>query len=360
MTLLQYIEKYGEFTFSEKEFNEVDNVIFSVLTYINFEEIISKNKKNKKKLNQAATEYFNKYTKKHSKYKVCATRNAIKVLKAIKDKKRYKDLLLYNYRYIGSEDEQFSAITIKLYSNTIYISFEGTDELLSGWEEDAKMTYMFPVEAQKNAIKYLNEYSNTKDKIIVGGHSKGGNLALVASMYCTSNIQDRILNVYNNDGPGLRLKQIDSVKYKKIHDKLIHLIPNYSIVGLMLTHKKYTVIEGSKKNMLAHNPITWVVDDNSFKRVILSKFSTVLDKGITRWIDKYDDDIRKEFIKSIFDVCRNMNVKSLEDIKKNKLLFIKLLRMVMKINPELKGFIKDLISIINKCSKEYSKDLSVK
>ena len=102
MTILDYIKKYGDYTFLEKEFNEVDNVIFSVLTYVNFDSVISKNKKLKKTINAVANEYFLKHPKKENKKIISSKKNGLKILDAIKNKRRYKDLFLYNYLYIGS------------------------------------------------------------------------------------------------------------------------------------------------------------------------------------------------------------------------------------------------------------------
>ena len=39
MTLFDYIDKYGDYTFYEKSINEVDNIIFSFLSYVNFHNI---------------------------------------------------------------------------------------------------------------------------------------------------------------------------------------------------------------------------------------------------------------------------------------------------------------------------------
>lgn len=356
MTLIEYIKKYGEYSFLEKEFNEVDNIIFSSLTYINFSNIIKKGKRYKRKLNDVSKEYFKKYTKKENKKNLSNIRNAIKILKAMENTKRYGDTILYNYCYIGNESQQFSALTIKFLPNTLYISFEGTDGLLSGWEEDFKTTYMFPVEAQKNAIKYLNEYAFTKSNLIIGGHSKGGNLALVASMYCNKSINDRIINIYNNDGPGLRNEQIKSLKYKNIENKLVHFIPSYSVVGLLLRYTKKTVIKSSKKIYLAHNPFYWIVNENKLERDKLSKFSQILGTSITRWLNKYDDKTRELFIKTVFDICREHNIKDLIEIKRNRLLLVKIFSSLKNSDPLVKEIIKDLIVMINRCRDEYSKE----
>ena len=63
------------------------------------------------------------------------------------------------------------------------------------------------VPSQIDAVNYLNNIAaKYNSNIRVGGHSKGGNLAIYAATFCTREVQDRIINVYNNDGPGFSEK----------------------------------------------------------------------------------------------------------------------------------------------------------
>ena len=39
MSIFDYISKYGDYSFLDKGFNEVDNVILSVLSYVDFDGI---------------------------------------------------------------------------------------------------------------------------------------------------------------------------------------------------------------------------------------------------------------------------------------------------------------------------------
>ena len=57
-----YIEYYGDYTFREREFNEIDNIILSMLIYVNYTGIVSETKE-KKKLSDVAEEFYKKYTK---------------------------------------------------------------------------------------------------------------------------------------------------------------------------------------------------------------------------------------------------------------------------------------------------------
>ena len=40
MTLYEYIEKYGNMTFKEKAFNEIDNMVFSLIVYLDFNDLL--------------------------------------------------------------------------------------------------------------------------------------------------------------------------------------------------------------------------------------------------------------------------------------------------------------------------------
>ena len=228
-----YIEYYGDYTFEEKEFNEIDNAILSMLAYVEYNGIVSEGNEEKKSLGEISKEYFAKYTKEDIENHISGMRTAIELLKAVGDKKRFKDILAFNYLYSGTSESQFSACTFDLGNKTYYVAFEGTDSLISAWEEDCKMAYTFPVEAHKKAKKYLRKFTFKNVKLIVGGHSKGGNLALVGSMYTNFLVKSKIKRVYSNDGQGLRDEQLNSWRYKKLENKYIHIIPDSSIVGLL-------------------------------------------------------------------------------------------------------------------------------
>lgn len=355
MTLFDYVAYYGDYTFKDKMFNEIDNVIFSVLSYINFEDIVSSDDSLKITIKDAACKFFSKYSDKELKKNFPIVKSAIKLLKIVKDTKRFKDVYVFNYSYVGDDSSQFSAITFMLDFKTYYVSFEGTDHLVSGWEEDSKMAYKFPVNCQVLAKKYLDKHFTMKNvKLIVGGHSKGGNLALVASMYCNYFVNRKIIKIYSNDGQGLRRAQINSKFYEKVKDRFIHIIPNYSIVGLLLRHSdNYIVVKSSRKGIFSHNACTWQVDYDKFFKCELSRFSIVFEEGFSSWLDKYDDEKRRVFVKSVFKVLRDNNINDFTQIKIKKDFVIGIIKSSKEINPLVKEMLLDLIKILNKTNKEY-------
>ena len=344
MDIFGYADRFGKYTFEEISFNEVDNVIFSTLAYVNYDTILTKT--NAMRLEDVSNEYF--LNNKSNFFDIMAIRHAVKLLKKVSKTNRYKNIIMNNYEYIGTESSQFSAITFHINDKLCYVAFEGTDQLITGWKEDCKMAYQFPVEAHKYAIKYLNEnYTFFNKKIIVGGHSKGGNLALVSSMNANIFVRMKIKKIYNNDGQGLRESELCSNKYKRIKKKYIHIIPNYSVVGLLLRHyKDYKVIKSNKRGLTSHCTSYWMISDDHFINDELSNFSKMVEQGVEKWLDKYNYEQIEQFIDSVFKILEENNVTSLIQLKKEIKLIFKILKSTKNVDPIVSEMLKDLIDIL--------------
>lgn len=347
MSIFQYIRKYGKYKFFEKQFNEIDNVILSCLSYIDFEVF-------NRTLKEAGKIFFNKHSKKELRYSVSEEKNAIKLLRFCMKSERYKNILIKNYQRVYTDTTQFQAINFILKDNLAYISFSGTNHLISGWEEDYRMAYKYPVEAQRLAIHFLNKnFLFGKEKLIVGGHSKGGNLAITAAMYSFVTIRNKIINIYSNDGLGILKRQLDSKYYKRIEDKVIKLIPDYSIVGLLLYSNDYKVIKSINRNFFAHNPNGWIVNEDTFMDGDLSDFSKVISESISKWFNDYTLDEQEKFGKHIFDVFRKLEINSIKDIKKKKKLLFYMMIESKNVNYSVKKMSKQFIDTFKECYKEY-------
>ena len=356
MNLLSYVDKYGNCSFDEMEFNELDNAIFSSLSYIGLHGIVSSNWGDKVTIREAGDKFFILHPYK-VKY-VLAVKQAIKLLKYIKDTKRYGNLYLSNYVYEVSDEQQFSAVTIEINSRLVYVSFEGTDHLVSGWKEDFMMTYMFPVPSQQKAIDYVNKYFTfSRKKIILGGHSKGGNLALVSGMYANALVKNRIIKIYNNDGPGLLREQFDSREYASIKGKLVTILPGYSFVGILLYHAdNYIVVRTAKKGAAAHDLHTWVVSDKAFMRTELDSYNKALESEIINWLNKYTRDERKRFVFAMFDILKRAHVDSFLEIVNNKKIVLDLINESMELSDVDREMLKDFLGMLFNCFKDVKVD----
>lgn len=364
MNLFSFIDKYGGYTFDEEPFTEVDNIIMSMLSYLDLKKFVSSDRYNPKKISEVGDEFFLDYDKKVR--KVLAIRNAVKILKNIKDTKRYKDLLLYNYVYETNGESQFGAMSIEINKNLVYVSFEGTDHLIGGWKEDFMLSYMFPVLSQKRAINYVNKnFTFVNKKIILGGHSKGGNLALVAGMKANFIVKRKIINVYNNDGPGLLTEQFESKSYKSIYDRLITIVPNYSVVGLLMRHSdNIDVVRSFRRSIFSHDPVTWVVKDKKFERSFLNPFSIALDKDVDKWLLSYDMEERKMLVNTLFGIFDTLGINSLLDFVNNKKLIFKIINETKEFDEKtvimLKSFVRVIFKAFSYVTKEEIKSIFFK
>lgn len=344
MNLYEYIDNYGIYSFNEKPFNEVDSVMFSFLSYVNYDNIFQKDKI---RLKDVGRIHFGLHKKNEK--NILAVREATKLLNYMKDTKRYGNCYLYHYIYDANDEYQFSAISIEYLKNYVYISYEGTDQMISGWKEDFLLSINYPTRTHMKAIEYLNHfYSFSSKKLIIGGHSKGGNLALVASMNSNFLVRKKIKKVYNVDGPGLLKRQFESKKFNKILPIYSHIIPDDSVVGVLLHSKHYKVVDTEVTGVLAHDILYWKVKEDSFVPDKLSSFSKNLGKGLTNFAESYDNKSIRNLVQNFDKVCSRAKVSSLLDIKNHPRKMIDLIVECRSFDQESRNVLYDLLNIIIK------------
>jgi hypothetical protein len=349
-TLLDYVEENGTKSFKEKEYNELDSLVLGILSYLDLGGIVPKDHK-KITMEKAIEKFYKRYSN-NDVFKLHGTglRSAYNIICTIRKSIRYKDLLLYNYDYQSHDDLQFSAVCIDIDDKTTYISFEGTDDLVSGWREDCEAAYMFPTNSQELAIKYVNNHIQlfSNRSYILGGHSKGGNLALVAGMYSNILVRHKIKKIYSFDGPGLRNNELHTWNYRSIRKKFEHIIPDYSIIGLFMRNDgNYRVVKSSVKGLLAHDANNWVVENDHLVNAKLSKSSKKLDKHLKLWLDKYSLEEREFFVHEVFDIFDRLGIKNFVEVKANmgpKML--KILKERKNMDKKAKKMLGDLILAI--------------
>ena len=310
MNMFEYVKKYGSYTFEAEPFNEVDNVIFSQIPYLPLTGIVSGFGHRAITLEKAAKLLDKKLKKKQKVLTARLYKKIHKLLLLMATMPRYKDILLYNYIQVIEHDRQFGAITLKLSDNSIYVSYEGTDSSISGWYEDACMTYTFPVHAQELAVNYLRRTIRLLDnKVRIGGHSKGGNLAVYAALEAPFYIKNKIVKVYNNDGPGFFKELFDTKKYQKLLPRIQKIVPRESVVGMCLYNSEnITVIKSKSKRILQHDPFNWLVDETTFLNDTLSDFSKNVSFKTNSWLAKLNKEERQQCIEDLFDAFHSSEI----------------------------------------------------
>lgn len=302
---------WRDISFKKVKFNEIDNLILARLSYFPFDGVISKNEEIT--LKEA-----------YERTKVIGTTGRtlqaedIDLYPVLANSKRFGNCKLTNFiNKIEPEiEKQFSAITIILPDDTIYVSYRGTDNTIIGWKEDFNMSFSELVPSQIDSVKYLNEVSKKyKNKLRVGGHSKGGNLAVYAATFCEQEVKNQIIEVYNNDGPGFSDKVIDSNEYKYIIKKVHTYIPQTSIIGRLLKHKeKITIVKSVETGIMQHDLYSWQVMGDKFIRTEITNSSNFIDSTITNWLKEVSPKQREEFFDTLFDIFNATNVKTVDEL----------------------------------------------
>ena len=125
--------------------------------------------------------------------------------------------------------------------------------------------------------------------LYLGGHSKGGNLALYASYFSYKRVKNKIVNVFNFDGPGLNIKVNDEITKNKI----ITIVPSMSIFGMVFNNPLDTyIISSSTKGLLQHDLFSWIIDKNN--HFIFATYLSSTSKTLNIAISKYFKDLPKE------------------------------------------------------------------
>ncbi|MBE6155030.1 MAG: DUF2974 domain-containing protein [Firmicutes bacterium] len=340
MNIIDYIEKNKNKDFNEFKFTEVDNLIFTLIPYLDLTNIVPAFKNKKSTLSEVAKSIQSKA------YKGFFISNIYKMIQTMKDTKRYGNTLLYNYMNVVNDEMQFAAITMKLNDNSIYIVYAGTDTSIIGWEEDFKMAYMYPGKSQKYATIYLNKAINLFDKNIrVGGHSKGGNLAICAAMNTNFFNKRKIIHIYNNDGPGFLKEQVLSKAYKSIENKINMYIPEQSIIGLILYHTdNYNVVKSKNFSLLQHDSFNWLCDNDSFVKSKLSKRSKRIEAKLTEKIEQMQIEDRINLVNNLFKIFKDNNIKNIKEISVNNLFQI--IKNITSLDKETQNLLIEFILIL--------------
>ena len=175
----------------------------------------------------------------------------------------------YYVNIINEEEQtQFCAMTYVLEDKNIYLAYRGTDATIVGWKEDLNLAFSRPLNSQKLATEYMNQVAGyIAGEFYAGGHSKGGNLAVYAAMNCKEETREKLLRVFNHDGPGFRPEIRQQGHYEEIKDRIVKFIPRSSLVGTILEDQRdFEILESYGVGMLQHNAYSWKVEGNAFVR----------------------------------------------------------------------------------------------
>ena len=340
-------------TFEQAPFNEVDGLIFALLSYVDYKGIVPEwHFSEPISLQAAATCFFlrNPDPRKAS-MGLIIPKDILRLLKVVKETKRFRrvGMLAYTNMIDLEEQTQFSAVTFLLGGGESVVAFRGTDDTLVGWKEDFNMSFMDVVPAQRYAAEYLKTAAqHLEGNLYIAGHSKGGNLSVYSAVHVDAEIKKRILGVWNFDGPGFRDRILNDPSYLSVKPQIKTLLPQSSLVGMLLEHEEdYIVVKSRQKGFLQHNGLNWNVMGSGFVRVKnISAESRRTDKTLKKWVDGMTLEQREQLSEALYQILSSDNALTLTDLVsiKNRWL-IRGLKLDADVYRVLKQTLSDLVKV---------------
>ena len=315
-TVLDYLKKYGDCSFQDMPMTEVDSLALCQLSYLKFDGMVPG-------LRDGQPSVPLKSLVEHPDFEqLFADIRYEKVNRALfanmLEGKRFGGLKLNCYVNVIVQkwETQFSAVTFVLEDGTVYVAFRGTDESIVGWKEDFNMAFLSPVPGQELSVEYLNTVAcRIRDPFYMGGHSKGGNLAVYSAMNCEQEVRDRILKIYSMDGPGFRPEVLKEGKFDLIADRVVKILPHSSLVGMLFeSNMNFQVVESKTFGLLQHDPYTWKVEDAHLVRAdALYERRKQMDNTLNEWILSLDEQQLRIFVDTLFQVISASEADNLID-----------------------------------------------
>ena len=310
MNINGYIKKYGDKSFREMPFNAIDSLILSQLSYMNldkcgptFDEIGKHPVKIKNLLIN---------DKKHF-YSSTVTPAPMKVMVGLLIKSHRFGNIYFGYSqnvFDVKKVVQFFATTFFLPNGNLYIAFRGTDTSMLGWKEDFLITYQDEIISQKLAVNYAKTILDTFPRnCYLGGHSKGGNLAMYALLKMGKEYEDRVLTAFSFDGPGFRCGKEGFESFDRVSHKFDKYLTQNDIIGMVYLMAESTKIVKSTTFLIGgHDPFGWQVHSDKIDFIYCqerSKGSHVLVNALSKWLSKLTTEDKKLLIEAFFEVFKD-------------------------------------------------------
>lgn len=316
-TILAYLDEYGDCGFDKRPFGPVDSLILSQFSYLKFDKLVPVLGSGKRKVCLEKLLTHKDYETLYADVRYAVPNRSL--FEKMAAGKRFGQMELAHYVNIVDPEwqTQFSAITCYTKDGPVYVAYRGTDETLTGWREDCNLAYPRPVPGQIMSVEYLNEVGRKlRGEFLVGGHSKGGNLAEYAAMCCKKSIQNRIRLVYNHDGPGLHPVLMQNGNHEKIQPRIHKTIPYASVIGLLLqSDDAYKVVESNNVGILQHDPYSWLTINGEFAYLDEVRAGNLfIDRALSEWIMSLEDAQKDVFIEALFEVLEATGTDNVIDL----------------------------------------------
>ncbi|MCK9170236.1 MAG: DUF2974 domain-containing protein [Treponema sp.] len=321
--LIDYVAWRGDIPLTVDPFNDIDALVLCQISYLDAGGLLGTDFKKCITLSEFAVSFRSAEDfQRRSDTGAMINKLSVQLLFDAGASERFGSMEVCGYRALLDiqKEEQFSAVTFLTGDKYAFTAFRGTDDTIVGWKEDFNMGVLETVPAQTDAVEYLiDAMKHIHSKFRIGGHSKGGNLAVYAGAAVDQKLKNRVIEIYNNDGPGFRDETIMSPEFQTVIPKLHSFYPQFSIVGMLFSHAgTYTVVESDQTGIMQHDPFSWHLSRSGF--VALQGFdagSKKFHETFNTWFKELSDEQRAKFVETLFDVLQATDARTNSELESN-------------------------------------------
>ncbi len=246
--------------------------------------------------------------------------NSKRLLVALAASPRFRAMRIRSYRGILDSERhiQFAAVTLSYKNLFTYVAFRGTDCTIAGWREDFEMAFEHPVPAQTESALFLEQtlakLPKNAGEFYVGGHSKGGNLAVYSAMHVPEALADRITRVFDHDGPGFMQKALP--EHSPVYAKIHKTVPRESFVGMLLKSPVAPhAVESSERGLMQHDGFSWQIDGGDFVYAEkLTDAAQAADRVMDAWLESCSDEEKRAVVDMLFKTLEASGADKLPEI----------------------------------------------
>lgn len=359
--LLDYVLWRGDISFEAAALNEIDCLIFVQLSYIKFDDIVPVlESKDTVSLAEAADRFFTAPDfAERSDNGPLISKKTVELLRSVSTAARFKNIPLCAYVNIidSTAEKQFAAVSFVLPNKTLFCAFRGTDDTLIGWKEDFNMAFLPEIPAQHEAVRYVQTAAALRPfkTILLGGHSKGGNLAVYAAAKCSQKLKSRITGVYNFDGPGFTQETLDTKDFCLDIPAVHTFIPEMSVVGMLFEQVgTVSIVESTERGLMQHDTFSWVLSGPRFCLIQgISLSSHMIDRTVKNLLAKLDIPQRRILVNTIAEIIQASKAQRLSDFHTNIIEnSIAMLGAMRKVDADTREIIIHIIQLLFTSAKD--------
>ena len=304
-------------TFAERPLTDVDSLVLSCLSYFHYQGDAVRSREGVLVGDLFCAEHLDAMA-----HGLWDAEGLVRLLALVSASPRFRDVRVSEYvdDFDVAAEKQFSACVLHLPDGDAYVSYRGTDNTLVGWKEDFNMAFETGVPSQYAAIDYLERVApGIEGRIFLGGHSKGGNLAVCAAARCSAEVAARLGRVFSHDGPGFTEEALADELWKERSGLVSKTVPRSSVIGMLFERQEdYAVVESATMGLTQHDPFSWVVEGEDFVRCDdLGRGASFVDKGLNEWISSMTREEREGFVETLFSVLGAAGEDTFADLSGN-------------------------------------------